>query len=277
MAWAPPWMEEAMMWGKGGGKGPLAEGTPMMGDVKRLDEAKGFGFITVAGFPRDIYFKLEETVQVGQGVSFTLMWTRDGKPQARDIAIAPQEGETLVGTLKSYNEKKGYGFITAENSPQDIYFKTENMNEVMQALDVQDLPGCQVRFVLHIRPDGKPTCQDMVVVGAAPQGAKRTAASMAEMGGAITPSAKRPRIAQKAQVADSSAKLQGVIKSYRVEKGFGFIGCADVPVDVYFKNIMLPEHLREAGDALTGQPVQFELTYTMDGKPQAREIELHAS
>jgi len=75
--------------------------------------------------------------------------------------------------------------------------------------------------------------------------------------------AKRPRL---------DGVLEGVVKSYHTERGWGFIASASVSRDIYFKGQSLPEHLRAAD--VQGQAVRFTLVHTQDGKPQARDIQV---
>ncbi|CAE7644367.1 PPR4, partial [Symbiodinium sp. CCMP2456] len=98
----------------------IPEGTSMVGSVKTFDPAKGYGFISAPNFPVDIYFKPElEPVAVGQQVTFTIHWTPQGKPQAREVTSPMQAGEFLSGTVRRYNPNKGFGFLAVEGRSQD--------------------------------------------------------------------------------------------------------------------------------------------------------------
>merc|ERR1719379_1143077 len=89
-----------------------AEGQGLHGLVKSYNGAKGFGFIAAPDVQGDVYFK-GDGGDFGEGmpVSFYVKWTPDGKPQARGVVPGLQSGQTCVGTVRSYNPNKGYGFL----------------------------------------------------------------------------------------------------------------------------------------------------------------------
>ncbi|CAE8620964.1 unnamed protein product [Polarella glacialis] len=62
---------------------------------------------------------------------------------------------------------------------------------------------------------------------------------------------------------DEAPSLVGRVKSFDPSKGFGFLSVGQFPQDVYFKS---------AEPIMVGQEVSFNLHWTQDGKPQARNI-----
>jgi len=174
----------------------------MSGTIKNFDALKGWGFIAVDDFPADVYFKSDLPLQSGQEVDFVLRWTTDGKPQGRDVlpsatsfgALA-QSGSlnsaggggdmggsmgsgmgmggggmgggadaVVTGVVKSFSEKNGYGFITSNDFPQDIYFQRKDLPQHMQALPPEGVVGSSVQVALRMQKEGKPSCQELIVL-----------------------------------------------------------------------------------------------------------------
>ncbi|CAE7289401.1 ACL5 [Symbiodinium natans] len=132
----------------------------MVGSVKTFDPAKGYGFISAPNFPVDIYFKPElEPVAVGQQVTFTIHWTPQGKPQAREVTSPMQAGEMLYGTVRRYNPNKGFGFLAVEGRSQDVYFQKKDLPAEHQ--ESSGLDGAQFQFSVTISSANKPQAQDM--------------------------------------------------------------------------------------------------------------------
>jgi len=270
-----------MAWSKGGGFGGGCGGKgmggggcwkaperdrPMHGVVKNFDDNRGFGFIHAPEIPRDIYFQGQgSSFSQGDRVSFYLNYTPDGKPQARGVSPGFTDGESLTGTVKSYNAANGFGFVQVPDRPGDVYFKKECLPAHLQE---EVLSGRTATVVVHLAHDGKPQAQQMDVLdGEAPprQGIKRAAVD-----GVIRPMAKRAKVAEDVDdsyvdpSADIGSELEGTVKSYNLNTGWGFIKTHHLPQDVYFKG-----HHPEAAP---GTRVRFQLAYTPDGKPQGNSL-----
>merc|ERR1712151_1052200 len=69
--------------------------------------------------------------------------------------------------------------------------------------------------------------------------------------------------AQSSKVSEGQGK-QGTVLSFNAAKGFGFIRCANLGGDVYFKD--------STAQFYEGAPVSFHLRITPDGKYQARDV-----
>lgn len=139
----------------------------MHGIVKSYDANKGFGFILCNEVHRDIYFKGQGySFAAGTPVTFHLTIMQDGKPQARDVAAGLCEGATSLGTVKSYNARKGFGFVQVPDSPGDIYFKKDLLPPFWQ--QDENFAGKTVQITVHLTRDGKPQVQSLDVVDAAP-------------------------------------------------------------------------------------------------------------
>merc|ERR1719361_1906750 len=81
--------------------------------------------------------------------------TPDGKPQARGVVRGLAEGQSCLGTVKSFNVGKGYGFIAVPDQPGDVYFKKELVPPNL----VNDVVGYTVQFTVSLKSDGKPQVQ----------------------------------------------------------------------------------------------------------------------
>jgi len=248
--------------GAGGRSGPSqgAEGSSMTGSVKNYDVNKGYGFLNSPGFPADIYFKSQEPLQQGQQVAFTLRYTKDGKPQANNLSPCMQGGEVLVGMIRSYNDQKGYGFISAQDSPQDVYFKKSDLPSDFQEMHGSSVTGCQVQCTVKVTQDGKPQAQDLQILSQG--GVKREADDESGM-----PSAKRQRLND-----TSGERHMGEVKMFNPAKGFGFLSSPTVATDVYFKDAMLPPQMQGL-EVPRGAQVTFTLNFAANGKAQASELE----
>lgn len=66
--------------------------------------------------------------------------------------------------------------------------------------------------------------------------------------------------------------LNGSVKSFVINQGYGFISCPIVDGDIYFNNRDVPPQL--AGHDIKGRPVKFDLHESPDGKPQARNVKI---
>lgn len=294
---------------------PPANGTPMEGAVKSFVAAQGFGFLAVPGFLGDVYFKPDFEPHSGQTVHFTLRWTPDGKPQAHNPQPVLQRskprskltgGEELVGTIKSFNPKTGYGFVVCDGQTRDIYFQSKDLPAELQALK-GDMVGEAVQFRTKMTKDGKPQVQDAKLADMthAEQGMKRKATDSAVRGppgysrlrhpgladAANGSAAKRPRTTVSSPAADghatpwdppamapppppgSGGTSLGLVKSYNPTKGFGFIESLEADSDIYFKRTDLPPDLHDASD-LQGREVSFELVHSPNGKPQGKSVKV---
>lgn len=265
---------------------PPQDGANLGGQIKSVNVAKGFGFIVSPGVPGDIYFKAagQEFAQ-GQSVCFQLRWTQDGKPQANTVTTAMASGEEVIGTIKSFSDKNGYGFIAAQEYPQDIYFKKQDLCQELQGMDGQEVVGSQVSVTIGLQNDGKPLAKYMTFVSDHKQGVKRPrgaeeaafieaafAKGCGGKGGLIAPAAKRSRV-EPFSPAAGEGPVDGWVKSYNPGKGFGFIQAPAVGgADVYFKGSSLPEGCKDTD--ISGAQVRFTLNYTPDGKPQAADLQV---
>mmetsp|Transcript_24270 Transcript_24270/g.56354 ORF Transcript_24270/g.56354 Transcript_24270/m.56354 type:complete len:476 (-) Transcript_24270:147-1574(-) len=275
-----------MMQGGGGSvQQSTTERAGLQGMIAKFFPEKGFGFIQSPAHPGvDIYFKGNGLIfEAGQAVSFTLTYTSDGKPQAKNLSAALQEGQTLDGIIRSFVSNTGYGFITVADRDVDVYFKGD---KIPAPPPDGNYVGRQVRFTVTMTKDGKPQVAEIHALGevdptfvpSSGRGVKRsidggmagmtmgTMGMIPDMAGGA-PETKR----QKVTVPVTGEMLYGSIKSFNPEKGYGFIVSPTTGGDVFFLRTSLPlEHQRS--EALQGFPVQFYVAMGQDGRQQAEGI-----
>lgn len=181
----------------------LADGSQMIGKIKTFDLNKGFGFIVAPNFPSDVYFKASDpTIQIGVEVTFTLKYTQDGRPQAQNVCTPLHDGELLVGTVRSYNPNKGFGFLFMDGRSQDIYFPKSTLP--MELQEETNLEGSQFQFNVNASGN-KPQAQELQLVMSAP--IKRPPPPSQSPGTGSGPPAKRLRGPGAPVVAPSGQNL----------------------------------------------------------------------
>ncbi|CAE8590026.1 unnamed protein product [Polarella glacialis] len=180
--------------------------------------------------------------------------------QTVQAAQAAQAQGLMTGTVKSFSEKNGYGFLNVAGYPMDIKF---GRNELAGG---NVSTGESVSFSAVQTPDGRITASNVSSLGG---GMKRPASAMGGMGmmgmGAV----------QKVAVTETPTgrSAYGMIKTYNGQKGFGFISSPGVPGDVFFMMSSLPAEVKSLhGKELQGKNVNFQVSQTSDGKTRAQDI-----
>lgn len=147
----------------------LEDGQGMQGTVKFYNTTKGYGFIKCAKIPTDLYFKDSKNLDLTQDmtVAFTLRIMPDGTPQAHDVSIGLEDGQSCMGTVRWYNGSKGFGFIAVPGNPADIYFKKDLVPVDLQGSQIH---GKTVEFIVRVNQDGKPHMQSGTFLDDPPAG-----------------------------------------------------------------------------------------------------------
>jgi len=208
-------------------------------------------------------------------------WSPHPRPPATPpppAGVPPSAGSMLKGTVKSYSDRHGYGFIKAPGQVVDIKFGKED-------LDIPSIAaGASVSFVPVMTPDGR--MQARQVSMAAMAGGMKRSISPADSFHSFDRPTKQPRIGggkpwsvqavTKEQLPDEAPadgeQLAGVVRSYIPSSGFGFITCDEVPGDIYFGRAVMAPDMQSM--ELSGRMVTFLLAYASDGKLRARQIAL---
>jgi len=187
----------------------------------------------------------------GTKVLFTLFHSPDGSPQAKDVMPIPGPTDTIIGKVKNYGANSGYGFIKpVEDSPftHDLYFNhkdfTLNGGDCMR----MKLEGVICKFNMRLTPDGKGQAKNIQVVCWSEGHNDEDSAKPAGM------------------------TLHGIVQTYKINSGYGFITCPKLGRDVWFPRRELPADL--VGKDLLGLHVEFDLWVQGDEKPQARNVQL---
>jgi len=134
---------------KGRGKGGSPPAQLATGVVKSYNGEKGYGFLTATGFPGDLMFmrtdlpadarEVRGKFIDGRTVHFTQSPSADGKLKASDLTIIAAEGDFMAGSIKSFSQRHGYGFITSSMSPgEDARFEAVDLEDVPQGSDLKN-------------------------------------------------------------------------------------------------------------------------------------------
>eukprot|EP00928_Gymnodinium_smaydae_P019891 TRINITY_DN1765_c0_g1_i2.p1 TRINITY_DN1765_c0_g1~~TRINITY_DN1765_c0_g1_i2.p1 ORF type:complete len:460 (+),score=91.90 TRINITY_DN1765_c0_g1_i2:161-1540(+) len=196
-----------------------------------------------------------------------------------------------LGTLKSYSNKNGYGFIECPPATQDWgadvfihkqmvptpwtlgqpveFAVTLNSRGQPQATDVQWLryfPDRQARSSMNAGGAQQLGQQVQPKAKAAAGGGYAAAPPAANMGGPAVAAAPQ------AEKEKPTMRLLGTLKSYSAAQGYGFLSSEYTTQkysrDVYFDRSQLPSQ----GGYRIGQCAEFLLDFNQKGNPQARSI-----
>jgi len=251
------------------------------GTVTSYGMKKGYGFIASDQIEGDVFF-LRRSLPVeladgffpeldfqlkGNRVAFSVQRSQSGRSEAINIKFVPSPGKPVVGEVKTYNDAKGYGFITSSSlDGQDVLFSGKDVPSMLKGTD---LKGHKCAFTVHQKPDGKIQANDLKFK-------KIRASQLALMGGSMGMMG-LPDLAMLTGFGKGSGKgfgkggfgkggndpepgMQGTVMSYNPSKGYGFIKSGRASSDIYFK---------AQGDFQPGMVVAFSLKTNRDGKPSA--------
>eukprot|EP00930_Biecheleria_cincta_P097092 TRINITY_DN88822_c0_g1_i1.p1 TRINITY_DN88822_c0_g1~~TRINITY_DN88822_c0_g1_i1.p1 ORF type:complete len:415 (+),score=103.79 TRINITY_DN88822_c0_g1_i1:41-1285(+) len=212
-------------------------------------------------------------------------------PELKAAAQQAERAGLMTGTVKSFSDKNGYGFVTVPGYPADVKVDARSL----VGLNTLE-PGQAISFVPTPSQKGGYTASNVQLLlpgGAYGGGAYmgKGGAGFDKGGGKKRPmSSPSPYIAQMGQKGGSmnmwpaakKAKADemptgqysaGTIKSWNGQKGFGFIESAGLGEDVFFMRTSLPAEYREMqGPDLQGTQVNFEIVKTSEGKVRAQNI-----
>lgn len=162
-----------------------------------------------------------------------------------------------VGTVKWYDPEKGFGFVARDDGGSDLFLH----HTVVGPESVAE--GDRISFT----------------VGYGLKGERAEAIQIIERGGS-PPRARRPRehgddwdngrAPSRRSYVDPATlpRLEGVVRRFDPERGFGFIHSADSPEDVFFHGSVVV-----GGDVNQGDTVELRLGQGPRG-PRAEEVRL---
>jgi cold shock CspA family protein len=162
-------------------KGP-DEKTHYYGTLKAMNTEKGWGHIDCSAmkklYGKDMFVmktNLEgRDLSEGQQVSFRVQQGPKG-PHAVDLTpISDSEtlGQTFTGSVKNFNEQKGWGFIQCEQTmelfKQDIFLHKNDLNNISPTI------GEKVHFSVDLG-GGRPTAKHIMLMGTGHGGSDESA------------------------------------------------------------------------------------------------------
>jgi len=157
----------------------------------------------------------------------------------------------FIGTIKSFVEKTGYGFIECPELG-DIFLLAEEK----KAYKV----GQTVRCTVVRRADGKPQAKDLR------SGLKEDTFVPREPREPKQPSQKRQRVEE---VGEFLGNFKGRIKSFVDAKRYGFIECPEIQ-QMGYQDVFL--HAEDKWGHKVDEVVAFCAYLKPDGKPQAKNL-----
>jgi len=245
-----------------------------VGSIKSWNPQKGWGHIacdtTFAIYEKDMFVMRSAIpgghVTIGDQVKFSVVDGQRG-PEAsnckmvstRAAATGQFPAHALFGTVKNYDAEKGWGHISCEQTREwygrDMFFlKSALMGQAVAA-------GNKVRFNIGMGAKGL-EAQSIAVVGS--QANKG-------YGGYFVPS---PSQTQQGPMAapPSVQRFSGTVKNWNIEKGWGFISCAET-LAIYGKDIFLHRNQLFGQTPATGAPLQFSVELGEDSRAVATHVQ----
>jgi CspA family cold shock protein len=175
----------------------------------------------------------------------------DARPQ-QSFSRAPREnaapsGPAIDATVKWFNADKGFGFVELADGSGDVFLHAA----------VLEAGG-------HASVD--PGAKLSVQVGVGQKGRQVTAVLGVDASAAVAPRARPARVSSGRARPDpaTASDVQGMVKWYNPEKGFGFVVCDDGEKDV-FVHISIVERAG-LGGLDEGQRVAMKVVKTPKGR-----------
>mmetsp|Transcript_56164 Transcript_56164/g.89113 ORF Transcript_56164/g.89113 Transcript_56164/m.89113 type:complete len:312 (-) Transcript_56164:80-1015(-) len=245
-----------------------------VGTIKSWNPQKGWGHIecesTHAIYDKDIFVMRSAVpgghLTIGDLVNFSVVDGVKG-PEACNVAmVSAKAGATgqfpahaLFGFVKSYDAVRGWGHISCDQTRnwygKDMFFlKSSLMGQAVEA-------GSKVRFNIG---EG--------VRGIEAQSIQVISASQSFGGIAMPPKAYQVPQAQ-ATTPTGVQRQKGTVKNWNIEKGWGFIQCAET-LAIYGKDIFLHRNQLNGQAPATGAPLEFSVELGADGRLIATNVRL---
>jgi len=234
------------------------EGLGNAGIVKMFSDKHGYGFVTSHSMPGiDVHFKKSDFSNIAPGANL--------------------QGELVIFETETLSDGK-LKCSRIQFQSQKIAEKVNGSAFGMGGMGMGGMPNMAM---MQMNPN-MPMAQQMVMMQAmqmqqmAQQGGKggmkRGAPDMMSGFGGAYKAAKVD-----IPVTNTGQVMQGTIKSYNPQKGWGLISSPGIPSggggmvgDVFFMMSNLPKEIRE--QQLTGTNVSFEVCQTQDGKYRAQNV-----
>lgn len=274
----------------------MDSGKTLVGTIKSFNPKTTYGFINEKDSGDDVFFGMEALPpefrikdanlnMVGQEVYFEIGHNpKNGKVLATKITCmgGPLEQDFLnedshltKGTVKSWQEAKGFGFMKVDGLDHDVYFARDRLPQSLRR--VRKLMGTMMLFEMREMDNGKYQAHNMKIVS--PPGERKrqredrnddnSPAKRKAMGtrSNVSQPSSRPTVVSKNQLA-----YQGTVKSYNSKSGYGFIVADKVDGDVIFFGNDCVKSSMTSKSFEQGNEVMFNLTTSNKGKPQAIDV-----
>jgi len=164
----------------------------------------------------------------------------------------------MGGTIKSYSERNGYGFITTPSLNRDVHFKTSDMQPELHSCTSVELAGKRVVFQIEALKDGKlKAMQLQLAASVEPQALQmRLPVPAAVSAGIVTASGGGSE--------QEIVQLRGFVTVYDANGGTGILQAPGVADALRFNGFGL--------ELVPGQLVCFILHWFPDGSAEARGV-----
>lgn len=244
------------------------------GVVQSFGVTKGYGFIQSDHLENDVFFgraalpaELKDGGHAfqlkGRSVVFELDSPNpeNGKLAARSVWLKVADGEQCVGTVKSYNPMKGFGFLGSSSLEGHDFFFAKR--DVPQNLHASRLEGRIAVFTVSCAADDKLQAKSLIF-DEAPAQIPMPIPVMGFPRMSFPPGMPMQRMTPQIPGNEPGQVMHGTVVSFNGSKGFGFIKCIHTNGDVYFRDL--------GGSHPVGSQVSFHLKITPDGKLQGVNV-----
>jgi cold shock CspA family protein len=276
--------------------------------VKEPDGPEGLKiFFGRKSLPAELQTEFHIDHLIGKHCTFDLEEV-NGKPQARSMKIQIGSSQFL-GTIKSFNSAKGFGFIKSSDSDRDVFFMKSEVSADLKD-NIFALQGHLVQFTLDYNDKGQPQAKKLSSWISPPVDATKTRGFVPRYYGIIKScnhhsefgsieckifncdvclsSSHMPHGTEVGKKVTFEVQLDkddrfhahnvrtgyhGVVKS--IGKSYGFIKCEDT-YGLYNQDVYASADALAKSNCSIGNEMLFEVTVTPDGQPQAFNIQFVA-
>eukprot|EP00930_Biecheleria_cincta_P082372 TRINITY_DN72111_c0_g1_i1.p1 TRINITY_DN72111_c0_g1~~TRINITY_DN72111_c0_g1_i1.p1 ORF type:complete len:348 (-),score=64.90 TRINITY_DN72111_c0_g1_i1:12-1055(-) len=179
-------------------------------------------------------------------------------------------GLRMMGEVKSFSSEKGYGFINSQHVKStlgcDVYFQQKEVGDIPASELKAGLP---VSFYCKLNRQGKPQGRLLRID-------RRSTTTPQCRDGEVEPQEEPSPVQQSCDHdAMEAGPYVGTIKSFREEKGYGFIACEQTH-QRFNRDVFL--HYSQLREFKVGDKVKFKICIDskqgdIEGKPKALALE----
>eukprot|EP00397_Hematodinium_sp_SG-2012_P023015 GEMP01023888.1.p1 GENE.GEMP01023888.1~~GEMP01023888.1.p1 ORF type:complete len:376 (+),score=97.33 GEMP01023888.1:53-1180(+) len=212
----------------------------------------------------------------GGGMGGVMQTMQQGVPMQNS---SPWAGQRFRGTVNSYSESNGYGFIggdeVLQNIGKDVFVHQREITEVTGVARPQVPRGANVTFSVTVNPKGQPQARELRFED------QSFLQQIQQMGNAVVAGPGQQQNSFQNEYAQGGRRFKGFVRSFSQLNGFGFIG-GDEIMQNFGKDVFL--HFREIASMAgcldssqkpsvpSGTWCTFTVTLNQKGQPQARDV-----